>query len=179
MTKKIKEIDFKFNDKNYLEAKLILKKYPKKFSSSALIPILHLAQDQLGGWLNKSAIEYVTKYLNLSIIEVYEVVTFYHMFNLEKVGRYHINVCTTVPCCLKGSDDILKKISKSFKIKVGETTKDNQITLKEIECLGACINAPLVKINENYYENLKSKDVENLINNIKEGKKIDLIKNNA
>ena len=84
-----------------------------------------------------------------------------------------------MPCCLKGSDDILKKISKSFKIKVGETTKDNQITLKEIECLGACINAPLVKINENYYENLKSKDVENLINNIKEGKKIDLIKNNA
>ena len=94
------------------------------------------------------------------------------MFNLEKVGKYCIHVCTTTPCWLKGSDNILRQIEKNFKIKVGNTTKDNQITLKEIECLGACINAPLIKINNNFYENLSSKDVQNLINKIKEEKKI-------
>ena len=179
MKTKIKQINFKFNDKNILKAKLILKKYPKKFSSSALLPLLHLAQDQLDGWLNKPAIEYIAKYLNIPLINVYEVATFYHMFNLEKVGKYCIHVCTTTPCWLKGSDNILRQIEKSFKIKVGNTTKDNQITLKEIECLGACINAPLIKINNNFYENLSSKDVQNLINKIKEEKKIHLTKNNA
>ena len=100
------------------------------------------------------------------------------MFNLEKVGKYCIHVCTTTPCCLKGSDNILRQIEKNFKIKAGKTTNDNLVTLKETECLGACINAPLIKINNDFYENLNSKSLEELMNTIK-NKKINLKKNNA
>ena len=174
----IKEINFKFSIKNNLKAKSILKNYPQNYSSSAVIPLLHLAQDQSGGWLSKFAIEYIAKYLNLSLMRVYEVATFYHMFNLQKVGKYCIHVCTTTPCWLKGSDNILRQIEKNFKIKVGKTTNDNLVTLKETECLGACINAPLIKINNNFYENLNSKSLEELINRIK-NKKNNLKKNNA
>ena len=106
----IKEINFKFSIKNNLKAKSILKNYPQNYSSSAVIPLLHLAQDQLGGWLSKFAIEYIAKYLSLSLMRVYEVATFYHMFNLQKVGKYCIHVCTTTPCWLKGSDNILRQI---------------------------------------------------------------------
>ena len=96
------ELKFKFNNSNILKAKNIIKKYPKKFLSSAILPLLHLSQEQLGGWLNKSAIEYISKYLKIPLINVYEVATFYHMFNLKKVGKHCISVCTTTPCMLRG-----------------------------------------------------------------------------
>ena len=150
----------------------MLKQYPNNFSESATLPFLHLAQEQLNGSLTKSAIEYVSNFLKISKIRVYEVASFYHMFNLDTIGKYCIHVCTTTPCWLKGSDSILKKIEKSLKIKVGDTTKDNLFTLKEIECLGACIDAPVVKINKKYYENLDIKKIDVLINKIKKNKNL-------
>jgi NADH-quinone oxidoreductase subunit E len=161
------DLKFKFNNTNILKAKKILEKYPKKFSKSAILPLLHLAQEQLDGWLNKSSIQYISKYLKLPLINVYEVATFYHMFNLKKVGKNCIGVCTTTPCWLRGSDLILKKFEKDLNIKVGSITKDGLFSLHETECLGACIDAPVIKINNNYYENLKLEDIKKIIKNLK------------
>ena len=162
------DLKFKFNNLNILKAKKILKKYPKKISQSAIIPLLHLAQEQLDGWLNKSSIEYISKYLKLPLINVYEVATFYHMFNLKKVGKNCIGVCTTTPCWLRGSDVILKKFEEDLNIKVGGITKDELFSLHETECLGACVDAPVIKINNNYYENLKLENIKKIVNNLKE-----------
>ena len=162
------ELKFKFNNSNVLKAKNIIKKYPKKFLRSAILPLLHLSQEQLGGWLNKSAIEYISKYLKLPLINVYEVATFYHMFNLKKVGKNCIGVCTTTPCWLRGSDVILKKFEEDLNIKVGGITKDELFSLHETECLGACVDAPVIKINNNYYENLKLEDIKKIVKNLKE-----------
>jgi len=161
------DLKFKFNNTNILKAKKILEKYPKKFSKSAILPLLHLAQEQLDGWLNKSSIQYISKYLKLPLINVYEVATFYHMFNLKKVGKNCIGVCTTTPCWLRGSDLILKKFEKDLNIKVGSITKDGLFSLHETECLGACIDAPVIKINNNYYENLKLDDIKKIVKNLK------------
>ena len=161
------ELKFKFNNSNVLKAKNIIKKYPKKFLRSAILPLLHLSQEQLGGWLNKSAIEYISKYLKIPLINVYEVASFYHMFNLKKVGKHCISVCTTTPCMLRGSDSILKKFERGLNIKTGEVTKDGSFSLHEIECLGACIDAPVIKINNNYYENLKLDDIKKIVKNLK------------
>ncbi len=161
------DLKFKFNNTNILKAKKILEKYPKKFSKSAILPLLHLAQEQLDGWLNKSSIQYISKYLKLPLINVYEVATFYHMFNLKKVGKNCIGVCTTTPCWLRGSDLILKKFEKDLNIKVGSITKDGLFSLYETECLGACIDAPVIKINNNYYENLKLDDIKIIVKNLK------------
>ena len=162
-----KILKFKFNKTNNIIAKKIIDKYPKKFIQSAILPLLHLAQEQSNGWLNKSTIEYISKYLKIPLINVYEVASFYHMFNLKKVGKNCVHVCTTTPCWLRGSDIILKKFEKSLNIKVGETTKDEKFSLNEIECLGACIDAPVIKINDNIYENLKLEDINKIINNLK------------
>ena len=142
------DLKFKFNNSNILKAKKILRKYPKKFSKSAILPLLHLAQDQLNGWLNKSSIEYISKYLKLPLINVYEVATFYHMFNLKKVGKNCIGVCTTTPCWLRGSDLIVKRFEENLNNKVGGITKDESFSLHETECLGDCIDAPVIKINK-------------------------------
>ena len=162
-----KETKFRFNSLNIVKVKKIIKKYPKKNSNSALLPILHLAQEQLNGWLNKSAIEYISKYLKIPLINVYEVASFYHMFNLKKVGKNCINVCTTTPCWLRGSDQILKKFEESLNIKTNEVTKDGLFSLHEIECLGACIDAPVIKINNDYHEDIKLDDIEKIVNNLK------------
>ena len=162
------ELKFKFNNSNLLKAKKIIKKYPKQFSRSAILPFLHLAQEQQDGWLNKPAIEYISKYLKLPLINVYEVATFYHMFNLKKVGKNCIGVCTTTPCWLRGSDVILKKFEEDLNIKVGGITKDELFSLHETECLGACVDAPVIKINNNYYENLKLENIKKIVKNLKE-----------
>ena len=161
-------LKFKFNNSNLLKAKKIIKKYPKQFSRSAILPFLHLAQEQQDGWLNKPAIEYISKYLKLPLINVYEVATFYHMFNLKKVGKNCIGVCTTTPCWLRGSDVILKKFEEDLNIKVGGITKDELFSLHETECLGACVDAPVIKINNNYYENLKLENIKKIVKNLKE-----------
>ena len=164
--------DFTFNAVNLSKAKEILKIYPKNYKESSIMPLLSIAQYQNNGWLPKKAIEYVSKFLNVSEIKVLEIATFYSMYNLSPVGKNHIEVCTTSPCMLRGSDDILVKLKKLTGISTGEISKDCFFSLNKVECLGACVNAPVVKINENYYEDLNLQSVEELINKLRNNKKI-------
>ena len=136
------------------------------------MPLLSIAQYQNDGWLPKKAIEYVSKFLNVPEIKVLEIATFYSMYNLSPVGKNHIEVCTTSPCMLRGSDEILVKLKKLTGISIGEISKDCFFSLNKVECLGACVNAPVVKINENYYEDLNLQSVEELINKLRNNKKI-------
>jgi len=164
--------DFTFNAGNLSKAKEILKIYPKNYKESSIMPLLSIAQYQNDGWLPKKAIEYVSKFLNVPEIKVLEIATFYSMYNLSPVGKNHIEVCTTSPCMLRGSDEILVKLKKLTGISTGEISKDCVFSLKKVECLGACVNAPVVKINENYYEDLNLQSVEELINKLRNNKKI-------
>ncbi len=163
--------DFSFDKKNKVEAQNILKKYPKNFKESSIMPLLSLAQEQSNGWVPKKAIEYISNYLNVPEIKVLEIATFYSMYNLSPVGKYHIEVCTTTPCMLRGSDKILEECKKKLGIKLGEKSSDNKFSLNKVECLGACVNGPVVKINENYYEDLDLKSFNQLIKNFVENKK--------
>ena len=164
--------DFTFNAVNLSKAKEILKIYPKNYKESSIMPLLSIAQYQNNGWLPKKAIEYVSKFLNVPEIKVLEIATFYSMYNLSPVGKNHIEVCTTSPCMLRGSDEILVKLKKLTGISTGEISKDCVFSLNKVECLGACVNAPVVKINENYYEDLNLQSVEELINKLRNNKKI-------
>ena len=164
--------DFTFNAVNLSKAKEILKIYPKNYKESSIMPLLSIAQYQNDGWLPKKAIEYVSKFLNVPEIKVLEIATFYSMYNLSPVGKNHIEVCTTSPCMLRGSDEILVKLKKLTGINTGEISKDCVFSLNKVECLGACVNAPVVKINENYYEDLNLQSVEELINKLCNNKKI-------
>jgi NADH-quinone oxidoreductase subunit E len=163
---------FTFNAANLSKAKEILKIYPKNYKESSIMPLLSIAQYQNDGWLPKKAIEYVSKFLNVPEIKVLEIATFYSMYNLSPVGKNHIEVCTTSPCMLRGSDEILVKLKKLTGISTGEISKDCVFSLNKVECLGACVNAPVVKINENYYEDLNLQSVEELINKLRNNKKI-------
>ena len=164
--------DFTFNAGNLSKAKEILKIYPKNYKESSIMPLLSIAQYQNDGWLPKKAIEYVSKFLNVPEIKVLEIATFYSMYNLSPVGKNHIEVCTTSPCMLRGSDEILVKLKKLTGVSTGEISKDCVFSLNKVECLGACVNAPVVKINENYYEDLNLQSVEELINKLRNNKKI-------
>lgn len=164
--------DFTFNAVNLSKAKEILKIYPKNYKESSIMPLLSIAQYQNDGWLPKKAIEYVSKFLNVPEIKVLEIATFYSMYNLSPVGKNHIEVCTTSPCMLRGSDEILVKLKKLTGISTGEISKDCVFSLNKVECLGACVNAPVVKINENYFEDLNLQSVEELINKLRNNKKI-------
>ena len=164
--------DFTFNAGNLSKAKEILKIYPKNYKESSIMPLLSIAQYQNDGWLPKKAIEYVSKFLNVPEIKVLEIATFYSMYNLSPVGKNHIEVCTTSPCMLRGSDEILVKLEKLTGISTGEISKDCVFSLNKVECLGACVYAPVVKINENYFEDLNLQSVEELINKLRNNKKI-------
>ena len=164
--------DFTFNAVNLSKAKEILKIYPKNYKESSIMPLLSIAQYQNDGWLPKKAIEYISKFLNVPEIKVLEIATFYSMYNLSPVGKNHIEVCTTSPCMLRGSDEILVKLKKLTGINTGEISKDCVFSLNKVECLGACVNAPVVKINENYFEDLNLQSVEELINKLRNNKKI-------
>ena len=164
--------EFTFNAGNLSKAKEILKIYPKNYKESSIMPLLSIAQYQNDGWLPKKAIEYVSKFLNVPEIKVLEIATFYSMYNLSPVGKNHIEVCTTSPCMLRGSDEILVKLKKLTGVSTGEISKDCVFSLNKVECLGACVNAPVVKINENYYEDLNLQSVEELINKLRNNKKI-------
>lgn len=156
-------VDFTFNEENFKRANDIIKKYPQGKQKSAILPLFDLAQRQNRGWLSHSAIEYVAKLLEVPFMRAYEVATFYTMFNLKPVGKYHIQVCTTTPCWLRGAEDVIKTCKEKLKINVGEMSKDGKFSLTEVECLGACVNAPLVQINDDYYEDLTLEIVNNLI----------------
>lgn len=161
---------FSFNRENLKKAKELVAKYPEGRQKSAMLPLLDLAQRQNGGWLSIAAIECVANYISEPFMRAYEVVTFYTMYNTKPVGQYHIQVCTTTPCWLRGANEIMKSCEKHAKTRCGETSKDNMFTISEVECLGACVNAPMIQINDDYYEDLDSKKIGDIIKNIKQQK---------
>lgn len=140
----------------------IIAKYPEGKQKSALLPVLHLAQEEYG-WLSAETMDYVASLLGLEPIEVYEVATFYTMYNLKPVGKYVFEVCQTGPCMLRGSDDIIAYISEKLNIKPGETTEDGLFTLKPAECLGACGYAPMMQLGKHYREHLTKEKVDEII----------------
>jgi len=145
---------FSFTPENEAKAKRILARYPEGCKASAVLPLLLIAQEQHGGWLPRAAMDYVADYLGMPRIRVYEVGTFYDMYNLEPTGRCQIRVCTTTPCWLCGSDDIVRACEDALGVKVGESTEDGRFFLREFECLGACANAPMMWIDDEYFEDL-------------------------
>jgi len=153
----------KFSEQKIKEVEQIIQRYPEGKQKSALIPVLHLAQEEFGGWLSAETMDYVASVLNLEPIEVYEVATFYSMYNLKPVGRYLFEVCQTGPCMLNGSDNIIKYIFEKLGIKPGETTTDGMFTLKTVECLGACGYAPMMQLGKNYREHLTKEKVDSII----------------
>lgn len=153
-----------FSDKAMQEVKRIIGFYPEGKQKSAVIPVLHLAQQEFGGWLSTETMDYVASLLNIKPIEVYEVATFYSMYNLKPVGKYMFEVCQTGPCMLNGSDEIVKYIYEKLGIKPGETTADGMFTLKTVECLGACGYAPMMQMGKHYREHLTKEKVDSIIN---------------
>lgn len=154
---------YKFSDTKLQEVQQIIARYPDGKQKSALLPVLHLAQQEFGGWLDVPAMDYVASLLNLQPIEVYEVASFYSMYNLKPVGRYMFEVCQTGPCMLRGSDDIIAYIGEKLGIKPGETTADGMFTLKTVECLGACGYAPMLQLGKTYREHLTPAKVDEII----------------
>ena len=153
-----------FSEEKLNKVKEIIARYPAGKQKSALIPVLHLAQEEFGGWLSAETMDYVASLLQIKPIEVYEVATFYSMFNLKPVGKYVFEVCQTGPCMLRGSDNIIDYIKKKLDIGVGETTKDGLFTLKTVECLGACGYAPMMQLGKHFREHLTPERVDEIIN---------------
>jgi NADH-quinone oxidoreductase subunit E len=153
----------KFSEHTMKEVEAIIARYPQGKQKSALIPILHLAQESFGGWLSAEAMDHVASILSIESIEVYEVATFYSMFNLQPVGKHVLEVCQTGPCMLRGSDDIIDYIKSKLGIGVGETTADGMFTLKTVECLGACGYAPMMQMGMHYKEHLTPERVDQII----------------
>ena len=152
-----------FSEQKLKEVDQIVARYPAGKQKSALLPVLHLAQQEFGGWLDVPVMDYVAGLLKLDPIEVYEVATFYSMYNLKPVGRYMFEVCQTGPCMLRGSDDIIHYIYEKLGIKPGETTKDGLFTLKTVECLGACGYAPMMQMGKTFREHLTKEKVDTII----------------
>lgn len=152
-----------FNEETMALVKSIISRYPQGQQKSALIPLLHIAQAESGGWLSTETMDYVAGILGIQPIEVYEVASFYSMFNLKPVGNCVIEVCQTGPCWLRGSEDILHHLEQKLGIKAGETTPDGRFTIKTVECLAACGNAPVIQIGTQYHENLNIQKVDQLI----------------
>lgn len=163
--------EFVFTDENLQRARDIIAKYPEGRQASAVLPLLDLAQRQNENWLPRAAMDYVADLLEMPRIRVYEVATFYTMFNLSPVGKHFVQVCTTTPCWLKGSDDIVDACRRKLGIDIGETTDDGRFTLVEVECLGACVNAPMMQINDDYFEDLTPETVESLLDAVARGEK--------
>jgi len=153
----------KFTDEKLKKVDEIVARYPDGKQKSALLPVLHLAQDEFGGWLSVDVMDYVASLLKLEPIEVYEVATFYSMYNLKPVGRYIFEVCQTGPCMIMGSDNIIDYIKRKLGIGVGETTPDGLFTLKTVECLGACGYAPMMQLGKFFREHLTPEKVDAII----------------
>jgi NADH-quinone oxidoreductase subunit E len=152
-----------FSEQRLKEVDQIIARYPAGKQKSALLPVLHMAQQEFGGWLDVPVMDYVASLLRLEPIEVYEVATFYSMYNLKPVGRYMFEVCQTGPCMLRGSDDIIHYLYEKLGIKPGETTKDGLFTLKTVECLGACGYAPMMQMGKTFREHLTKEKVDAII----------------
>ena len=152
-----------FSEDKLKEVSKIIARYPAGKEKSALLPLLHLAQETFGGWLSAETMDYVASLLRIEPIEVYEVATFYSMYNLKPIGKYMFEVCQTGPCMLNGSDDIIKYIGNTLSVKPGETTDDGMFTLKVTECLGACGYAPMMQMGKTYREHLTKEKVDAII----------------
>ena len=160
---------FQFTPENAKAAMAIIAKYPPAFKASAVIPLLDLAQRQHDGWLPRAAMDYVAGMLGMPPIRVYEVATFYTMFNLRPIGKHHVRVCTNVPCWLMGSERVLDVCRKSLGIDLGETSADGKFSLAETECLGACVNGPMLWIGDDYFEDLDTASTEKILDTLKKG----------
>jgi NADH-quinone oxidoreductase subunit E len=152
-----------FSEEKLQEVKKIIDRYPEGKHKSAVIPLLHMAQESFGGWLSPEAMDYVATLLKIEPIEVYEVATFYSMYNLKPVGKYLFEVCQTGPCMLNGSDDIINYIGNKLGIKPGETSADGLFTLKTVECLGACGYAPMMQMGKTYREHLTKEKIDAIV----------------
>ncbi|MBF0588008.1 MAG: NADH-quinone oxidoreductase subunit NuoE [Magnetococcales bacterium] len=157
---------FQFSETALGEIEKIYARYPAAQRRSALMPILHLAQREFGGWLSQEALDFVAEFTGIAQIRVYEVATFYTMYNLEPVGKYHVQVCTNISCWLCDSDGVMASLNGKLKQEFGTTSDDGRFTLVEVECLGACVNAPMMQINDDYYENLTPEKVSDIIDRL-------------
>lgn len=161
---------FAFTPENLERANAHIAKYPAGRQASAVLPLLWIAQEQQGGWLPRAAMDHVAETLTMAPIRVYEVATFYTMFNLRPVGRYLLQACTTTPCWLRGSDQVVEACERKLGIGMGGTTPDRLFTLVEVECLGACVNAPILQVNDDFYEDLDGGTTEALLDALRDGK---------
>ena len=160
---------FAYTPENLARAEQYMAKYPPGRQSSAVLALLDLAQRQQGGWLPRAAMDHVAGILDMAPIRVYEVATFYTMFNLMPVGRYHLQVCRTTPCWLRGADELTETCKRKLGIGLKGRTADGKFSLIEVECLGGCVNAPVVQINDDFYEDLDAKKLEALLDALARG----------
>lgn len=167
----VQPASFAFSADNLAKARAVIAKYPPGCQASAVLPFLDLAQRQHQGWLSRAAMDYVAELLEMPPIRVYEVATFYSMFNLDPVGRHHVQVCTNIACWLRGADAIVQTCRDAIGIGLGETTADGQFTLSEVECLGACVNAPMMQIGDDFYEDLDAASARAVLEALKAGRR--------
>ena len=161
---------FEFSKENLEIASNILKKYPAKNKKSAVMPLLYLAQKQNDNWIPLAALKYIGNFLSIPYINVYEVATFYTMYNLAPVGKYFVQVCTTSPCLLRGAGEIVKTCQKKISKNPNEISENGMCSWIEVECLGACVNAPMIQVNNDYYEDLDSISAEKVLDSLLENK---------
>jgi NADH-quinone oxidoreductase subunit E len=159
--------EVRFSEETLQRVNLIIQRYPKGREKSALLPILHIAQEELGGYLSVDVMDYVASLLNIQPVEVYEVATFYTQYYLEKVGKYVVEVCRTGPCAICGGEDIADYLEKKLQIKTDETTPDGLFTVRRVECLGACGYAPVMQINTEFYEFLTKEKIDHIIDDLR------------
>ena len=158
--------EFKFSNENIKKVEEILKRYPDKNKKSAVMPLLYLAQRQNENWIPLAAMKYIAKYLAMPYISVYEVATFYTMYNLAPVGKHFIQVCTTTPCLLRGADKIVKLCKENISPNENEISNKGNCSWMEVECLGACVSAPMIQINDDYYEDLDEKNTREILESL-------------
>ena len=164
--------NFEFNEKNIEVAKKVISNYPVGKQQSAVMALLYIAQRQNNNWIPLSAMKYVAKFLDMPYIKVYEVATFYSMYNLAPVGDYFFQVCTTTPCMLRGANKLVEICKNKISPNENEISNDGKMSWIEVECLGACVNAPMIQINDHYFEDLNETKIDKIIENIKQGQKI-------
>ena len=161
---------FEFSKKNLETANNILKKYPEKNKKSAVMPLLYLAQKQNDNWIPLAALKYIGNFLSMPYINIYEIATFYTMYNLAPVGKYFVQVCTTSPCLLRGAGEIVKTCQKKISKNPNKISENGMCSWTEVECLGACVNAPMIQVNNDYYEDLDNISAEKILDSFLEDK---------
>ena len=164
--------NFEFNEKNIEVAKKVISNYPVGKQQSAVMALLYIAQRQNNNWIPLSAMKYVAKFLDMPYIKVYEVATFYSMYNLAPVGDHFFQVCTTTPCMLRGANKLVEICKNKISPNENEISNDGKMSWIEVECLGACVNAPMIQINDHYFEDLNETKIDKIIETIKQGQKI-------